>query len=115
MLNALTLAGWLAASNGLPVSARLELAAEGAHHLALRLCFTSQERHNLRYQLDVRTSGTAGTSRSQQSGELTTGSDMQCPINNRLGLSADTRVQATLNWSIDGQPQPEVEQFYPAK
>lgn len=114
MLSTLTLAGLLTAAAAAPVAARLELHPEGDDRLALRLCFTSAQAHSLSYQIEVRSSGTAGTSRSRQSGELTSGPALQCPINNRIGLAADTQVQATLNWSIDGQPQSPIEQQYPA-
>lgn len=113
MLSAVTLASWLAASGALPVAARLELAPEGSDRLALRLCFSSPESHHLSYRMEVRTIGQAGTSRSQQSGELTSGPAVQCPVSNRLGYAADTRVEATLEWSIDGQPQPPLQQHYP--
>jgi len=112
--NALLLAGWLATSGSPPATAYLEFTAAAGDHLALRLCFSSLEPRHLRYRLDVRTSSGAGTSRSQQSGKLTSGPNMQCPIDNRLGLAADAHMQATLSWSIDDQPQPPVERRYPA-
>ncbi|MFL9813582.1 hypothetical protein D7241_10020 [Stutzerimonas sp. VN223-3] len=114
MLSAVTLASLLLASGALPVAARLELTPEGNDRLALRLCFSSPQAHNLSYSLEVRTSGKAGTSRSRHSGALVSGPAAQCPLNNRLGLSADSRVDATLEWSIDGQPQPPLQQSYPA-
>jgi hypothetical protein len=114
MLSAVTLGSLILASGALPVAARLELAPEGNDRLALRLCFSSPQAHNLSYSLEVRTSGKAGTSRSRQAGELVSGPAAQCPLNNRLGLSANSRVDATLEWSIDGQPQPPLQQSYPA-
>ena len=57
-----TLAAMLLASAG-PVDARLELLPE-ADRLNLQLCFSSAEPHRLSYQLEVRSKGHAGTSRT---------------------------------------------------
>jgi len=109
-----TLASWLLAAAPTPVEAQLELSPESDGRLALRLCFSSQQPHQLTYRLEVKSTGAAGTNRTRQSGELVSSSASQCPINNRLGLSADGRVEATLDWSIDGQTQPTLNQSYPA-
>lgn len=111
MMSVVTLAGVLLAAG--PVTARLELTPDQGDRLALRLCFSSPQAHHLRYRLEVRSSGKAGTSRSSQSGELTSGPTPQCPLNNRLALNPDTQIQATLEWSLDGQPQPPIQQRYP--
>lgn len=113
MMSVVTLAGVLLAAGTPPATARLELAPDGDDRLALRLCFSSAEAHQLSYRLEVRSSGKAGTSRSSQSGELTSGPTLQCPLNSRLGLNPDTQIQATLEWSLDGQPQPPIQQQYP--
>ncbi len=47
-----------------PVEARLELSPDD-DQLRLRLCFSSAQPHPLTYQLEVLTSGRAGTSRSR--------------------------------------------------
>ncbi len=96
-----------------PVEARLELLPEDTR-LKLRLCFSSPEPRRLNYQLEVRTIGRAGTSRSRQSGQLTSGPEAQCPLNNRVGLAEDSRIEATLTWSIDGVEQPALHQAYPS-
>ena len=107
-----TLAAMLLASAG-PVDARLELLPE-ADRLNVRLCFSSAEPHRLSYQLEVRSKGHAGTSRSRQSGELTSGPETQCPLNNRLGIAPDSQIEATVTWSVDGQQQVPLHQTYPA-
>ncbi|MCH2338846.1 curli-like amyloid fiber formation chaperone CsgH [Pseudomonas sp. NPDC047963] len=107
-----TFAAMLLASAG-PVDARLELLPE-ANRLNLRLCFSSAEAHRLSYQLEVRSKGRAGTSRSRQSGELISGPETQCPLNNRLGVAPDSQIEATVTWSIDGQQQAPLQQVYPA-
>ncbi|MCQ4316444.1 curli-like amyloid fiber formation chaperone CsgH [Stutzerimonas zhaodongensis] len=101
------------AASAAPVEARLELLPDN-DRLHLRLCFSSAKPHQLTYQLEVRTIGKAGTSRSRQSGRLTSGSEAQCPLNNRLGLAKDSRIEATLTWSVDGEEQPALHQAYPA-
>jgi hypothetical protein len=108
-----TLAAMMLASAAGPVDARLELLPE-ADRLNLRLCFSSAETHRLSYQLEVRSHGRAGTSRSRQSGELTSGPETQCPLNNRLGIAPDSRIEATVTWSIDGEQQTPLHQSYPA-
>ena len=107
-----TLAAMLLASAG-PVDARLELLPE-ADRLNVRLCFSSAEPHRLSYQLEVRSKGHAGTSRSRQSGELTSGPETQCPLNNRLGIAPDSQIEATVTWSVGGQQQVPLHQTYPA-
>ena len=96
-----------------PVEARLELSPDD-EQLRLRLCFSSAQPHPLTYQLEVLTRGRAGTSRSRQSGKLVSGPVTQCPLNNRLGLSEDSRVEATLTWAVDGEEQTPLHQAYPA-
>lgn len=108
-----TLAAMLLASAAGPVDARLELLPE-ADRLNLRLCFNSAEAHRLSYQLEVRSIGRAGTSRSRQSGELTSGPEMQCPLNNRLGIAPDSHIEATVTWTVDGQAQTPLHQSYPS-
>lgn len=109
-----TLASWLMAAAPAPVEARLDLNPEGEDRLALRLCFSSAQAHRVEYRLEVSTTGAAGTSRTRQSGELISRSDSQCPINNRLGLSANGRVEATMDWWVDGQAQPKIQRSHPA-
>ena len=101
------------AATAAPVEARLELLPEDSR-LNLRLCFSSAAPHQLTYQLEVRTIGRAGTSRSRQSGQLTSGPEAQCPLNNRVGLAEDSRIEATLSWTVDGEEQPAVHQVYPS-
>lgn len=96
-----------------PVEARLELSPDD-DQLRLRLCFSSSQPRPLTYHLEVLTRGRAGTSRSRQSGELVSGPVEQCPLNNRLGLADDSRIEATLTWSVDGEEQPPLHQAYPA-
>ena len=108
-----TLAAMLLASAAGPVDARLELVPE-ADRLNLRLCFSSAKVHKLSYQLEVRAQGRAGTSRSRQSGELISGPETQCPLNNRLGVAPDSQIEATVTWSVDGQQQAPLHQSYPA-
>jgi len=108
-----TLAAMLLATATGPVDARLELLPE-ADRLNLRLCFSSDEPHRLSYQLEVVSKGSAGTSRSRQSGELTSGPETQCPLNNRLGIATDSHIEATVIWSIDGQQQTPLHQTYPS-
>lgn len=108
-----TLAAMLLASAAGRVDARLELLPE-ADRLNLRLCFSSAEAHQLSYQLEVRSNGRAGTSRSRQSGQLTSGPEIQCPLNNRLGIASDTHIEATVTWTIDGQEQAPLQQTYPS-
>lgn len=108
-----TLAAMLLASTAGPVDARLELLHE-ADRLNLRLCFSSAEAHRLSYQLEVRSHGRAGTSRSRQSGELTSGPATQCPLNNRLGIAPDSHIEATVTWTVDGQAQTPLHQSYPS-
>ena len=108
----LTLATLMLATDAAPVEAQLELSPDD-DRLRLQLCFSSSEPHPLTYHLEVRTSGRAGTSRSRQSGKLISGPVAQCPLNNRLGLPEDSRIEATLTWSVDGEEQPPLHQAYP--
>lgn len=108
----LTLVTLMLTTAAAPVEARLELTPDN-DRLNLRLCFSSSAPHLLTYHLDVRTSGQAGTSRSRQSGELVSGPELQCPLNNRLSLSNDSRVETTLTWSIDGEEQTPLQKSYP--
>ncbi len=108
-----TLAAMLLASAAGPVDARLELLPE-ADRLNLRLCFSSAEAHRLNYQLEVRSQGRAGTSRSRQSGSLISGPEIQCPLNNRLGIAPDSHIEATVTWTIDGHEQTPLRQSYPS-
>ena len=113
LITALATVLFASAANAAPVEARLELLPEN-DRLQLRLCFSSAAPHQLTYELEVRTIGRAGTSRSRQSGKLTSGPEVQCPLSNRIGLAEDSRIEATLTWSIDGEQQPAVHQAYPA-
>lgn len=106
-----TLAALLLAAAA-PVAARLELSPDD-NRLNLRLCFSSEEAHQLTYNLDVSTIGRAGTSRSRQSGKLTSGPEAQCPLNNRIGLAEDSRIEATLIWTVDGEEQTPLHETYP--
>lgn len=108
-----TLASMLLASAAVPVDARLELVPE-ADRLNLRLCFSSAEAHKLSYHLEVRAQGRAGTSRSRQSGELTSAPRAQCPLNNWLGVAPDSYIEATVTWTIDGEEQTPLHQSYPS-
>lgn len=114
LTNALATVLIATAATAAPVEARLELQPDN-DRLQLRLCFTSPEAHRLTYQLEVRTIGQAGTSRSRQSGQLTSGPETQCPLNNRVGLAADSRIEATLTWSVDGEEQPALHHAYPER
>lgn len=113
LITALTSVLLATTATAAPVEARLELLPDQAQ-LQLRLCFSGAAAHQLTYELEVRTIGRAGTSRSRQSGKLTSGPEVQCPLNNRIGLAEDSRIEATLTWSIDGEQQPELHQAYPA-
>jgi len=108
-----TLATWLLAAAPSPVDAQLELTPDGSGRVSLRLCFSSQQPHQLRYQLEVTSTGSAGTNRSRQAGELVSGGNRQCPLSNRVSISEEGRLEVVLNWSIDGQPQPPVQRSYP--
>ncbi len=108
----LTMATLMLATAATPVEARLELSPDN-DRLNLQLCFSSEAPHQLTYHLEVRTHGRAGTSRSRQSGELTSGPVAQCPLNNRLGLPEGSRIEATLTWTIDGEEQTPLRQAYP--
>lgn len=112
MLSA-ALATWILAAAPSPVDAQLELIPDGSGRVSLRLCFTSQQPHQLRYQLEVTSTGSAGTNRSRQAGELVSGSSRQCPLNNRVSVFENGRLEAVLNWSIDGQPQAPIQRSYP--
>ena len=50
-----------------------------------------------------------------QSGSLTAGESEQCPLRNRLGIAADTAVEAELQWWIDDQEQPPLLERYPPR
>lgn len=101
------------AASAAPAEARLELLPDDKR-LDVRLCFNSPEPHQLSYQLEVRTIGRAGTSRSRQSGKLTSGPEAKCPLNSRIGLANDSRIEATLTWTVDGEEQPALHQAYPS-
>lgn len=101
------------AATAAPVEARLELRPED-NRLNLRLCFISAAHHQLTYQLEVRAIGRAGTSRSRQSGKLVSGPEAQCPLNQGIGLADDSRIEATLTWSVDGEEQPAVHHSHPS-
>lgn len=113
MLTTTALATVLLATAAAPVGVRLELLPDDSR-LNVRLCFNSPEPHQLAYQLEVRTIGRAGTSRSRQSGKLTSGPEAKCPLNSRIGLANDSRIEATLTWSVDGEDQPALHQAYPS-
>jgi len=107
------LASLMLATVAVPVDVQLALTPDD-DLVRLRLCFSSAQPYPIAYQLEVHTLGRAGTSRSRQSGALTSGPVVQCPLNNRLGLPEGSRIEATLTWSIDGQAQPPLRQRYPA-
>lgn len=109
----LTLAALVLAAASTPVDAQLELEPEGNGQVSLRLCFSSPQPHHVRYQLEVTSIGSAGTNRTRQSGELSSSSHRNCPLNNRVSVSENGRLEATLSWSIDGQPQPPMQRSYP--
>ncbi len=111
MLSA-ALATWILAATPSPVDAQLELTPDGSGRVSLRLCFTSQQPHQLRYQLEVTSTSSAGTNRSRQAGELISGS-RQCPLSNRVSVAEGGRLEATLNWTVDGQPQAPIQRGYP--
>lgn len=108
-----TLAALLLAAASTPVDAQLELKSEGNGQVSVQLCFTSAQPHQVRYQLEVTSIGSAGTNRTRQSGELSSSNDRSCPLNNRVSVSENGRLEATLSWSIDGQPQPPMQRSYP--
>lgn len=108
-----TLATWLLAAAATPVDVQLELKPEQNGQVSLRLCFSSQQPHQVRYELEVTAVGSAGTNRTRQSGELSSNNSRQCPLNNRVSVSENGRLEATLSWSIDGQPQPPMQRSYP--
>lgn len=94
---------------------RLDLQPAAAEQrLALSLCFKGSGQQ-VRYRLKVRSSGTAGTGQTTQSGSLTAGESEQCPLRNRLGIAADTAVEAELQWWIDDQEQPPLLERYPPR
>ncbi len=74
----MTLAPWLlaaaaAATTDAPVQVRLDLQPAAAEQrLTLSLCFKGSGQQ-VRYRLKVRSSGTAGTGQTTQSGSLTAG------------------------------------------
>lgn len=108
-----TLAALLLAANASPVDAQLELQPEGNGQVSVRLCFSSAQPHQVRYQLEVTAVGSAGTNRTRQSGELSSGSDRRCPLNNRVSVSQTGQLEAVLSWSVDGQPQAPLQRSYP--
>ncbi|MBA1303106.1 hypothetical protein [Stutzerimonas stutzeri] len=116
----MTLAPWLlaaaaAATTDAPVQVRLDLQPAAAEQrLTLSLCFKGSGQQ-VRYRLKVRSSGTAGTGQTTQSGILTAGESEQCPLRNRLGIAADTAVEAELQWWIDDQEQPTLLERYPPR
>ncbi|MGA4639154.1 hypothetical protein ACQKC8_06265 [Stutzerimonas stutzeri] len=116
----MTLAPWLlaaaaAATTDAPVQVRLDLQPAAAEQrLTLSLCFKGSGQQ-VRYRLKVRSSGTAGTGKTTQSGSLTAGESEQCPLRNRLGIAADTAVEAELQWWIDDQEQPPLLERYPPR
>jgi hypothetical protein len=109
-----TLAALLLAGASTPVDAQLELKPEGNGQVSVRLCFSSEQPHQVHYQLEVTSIGSAGTNRTRQSGELSSHNDRRCPLSNRVSVSENGRLEATLSWSIDGQPQPPLQRSYPA-
>lgn len=80
----MTLAPWLlaaaAATTDAPVQVRLDLQPAAAEQrLTLSLCFKGSGQQ-VRYRLKVRSSGTAGTRQTTQSGSLTAGESEQLSL-----------------------------------
>ena len=107
---------WLLAATpsptGAPVAADLGLQPLEDNRVALSLCFKGSGQR-VRFRLKVRSSGSAGTSQSTQSGTLIADATSQCPVRNRLGIAADTEVEAELQWWIDDAEQPPILRSYP--
>ncbi|KZX65150.1 hypothetical protein [Stutzerimonas frequens] len=112
----MTLFTWLLAATpsptGAPVAADLGLQPLENNRVALSLCFKGSGQQ-VRFRLKVRSSGSAGTSQSTQSGTLIADATSQCPVRNRLGIAADTEVEAELQWWIDDAEQPPLLRRYP--
>ncbi|WP_313056075.1 hypothetical protein [Pseudomonas lopnurensis] len=108
----MTLATWLLAATPTPVEASLELQPIDTRRLALALCFKGSGQR-VRFRLLVRSSGAAGNSQTAQSGTLVAGEAPQCPLRNRFGIAADSRVEAELQWWIDEAEQPAILRSYP--
>ncbi len=83
---------------------QLHLRPAAPAHAELKLCFADLDAP-LRFELEVASSGPAGSSRSHQRGELAAGQP-GCPLHNRLNAAPGTRIEATLHWwSGDAEPQ----------
>jgi len=73
-------------------------------HAELELCFPDLG-GPLRFELEVDSSGPAGTTRSHQRGDLPAGQP-GCPLHNRLSAAPGTRIDALLHWWVgDAAPQ----------
>jgi hypothetical protein len=112
----MTLATWLLAAAPAPtdaaVNASLALQPVADDRLSLALCFTGSGQQ-VRFRLKVRSSGSAGSAQTAQSGTLIASPTEQCPLRNRLGIADDTRVEAELQWWIDDAEQPPILRSYP--
>ncbi|AGA88356.1 hypothetical protein [Stutzerimonas stutzeri] len=112
----MTLATWLlaaAAPTDAAVNASLDLQPVADDRLSLALCFKGSGQQ-VRFRLKVRSSGKAGSAQTAQSGTLIASPTEQCPLNNRLGIADDTRVEAELQWWIDDAEQPPMLRSYPS-
>ncbi|OMG67235.1 hypothetical protein AUR61_002630 [Stutzerimonas balearica] len=109
---AMTLASILLASAADGVQAALSLSAAGEDGIHTQLCFTGHGQQ-VRYRLQLTSTGVAGTSRSGQGGTLVATSEPLCPVRNRLGAGAGVRLQAELRWWVDGREQPPIRRQWP--
>ncbi|MBK3869008.1 hypothetical protein GFL09_15165 [Pseudomonas stutzeri] len=112
----MTLTTWLLAAAPVPadapVAVSLELQPAERSRLALALCFKGSGQQ-VRFRLKIRSSGRAGSAQTAQSGTLLATPTQQCPLNNRLGVAEDTRVEAELQWWIDDVEQLPILRNYP--
>jgi len=112
----MTLTTWLLAATpapaNAPVAVSFELQPAEQSRLSLALCFKGSGQQ-VRFRLKVRSSGRAGNAQTAQSGTLIATPTQQCPLNNRLGIADDTRVEAELQWWIDDAEQPPILRSYP--
>lgn len=112
MLN-MILANWLLAAAPSPVNASLVLQPVDNQRVELRLCFQGSGQR-VRYRLKVQSRGRAGTAQSGQGGALVAGTTQQCPLVNRVGVAADSQLNAELHWWVDDVEQPVLQRVWPA-
>jgi hypothetical protein len=90
-----------------PVEADLNLNAISPKQAAIELCFKGSGQI-VRFEMEVQASGTAGSNRSKQAGEVKATEGGACPVRNKLGFAPETQVSAHLKWWIDGIEQPDI-------